>query len=158
MTPKVRCRESQPNFKHLLVTVIHRKPSGSILTISKLKRTTVSGVFEKQQWIHIHSSYQFAFSVLSSQFQRKVFSPFCRFLFGQVSIYASGLSDETPFTFANAIPGLKFHWSSSNPDVCQVKSVYALVNYPTTCIILLVLKLNPFYLLLVLPGQNTCAK
>ena len=144
MTPKVRCRESLPNFKRLLVTVIHRKPSGSIVT--------VSGVFEKQQWIHIHSSYQFAFSVLSSQFQRKVFSPFCRFLFGQVSIYASGLSDETPFTFANAMPGLKFRWSSSNPDVCQVKSVYALVNYPTTCIILLVLKLNPFYLLLVLRG------
>ncbi|CAH3168221.1 unnamed protein product [Porites lobata] len=44
----------------------------------------------------------------------------------KVSIYASGLSDETPFTFANAMPGLKFRWSSSNPDVCQVKSVYAL--------------------------------
>ena len=43
-------------------------------------------------------------------------------------MYATGLNDETPFTFANAIPGLKFYWSSTNPDVCQVKSVYALVS------------------------------
>lgn len=44
----------------------------------------------------------------------------------KISMYATGLNDETPFTFANAIPGLKFYWSSSNPDVCQVRSVYAL--------------------------------
>ncbi|XP_029186949.2 LOW QUALITY PROTEIN: nuclear pore membrane glycoprotein 210-like [Acropora millepora] len=44
----------------------------------------------------------------------------------KISMYAIGLNDETPFTFANAIPGLKFYWSSSNPDVCQVQSVYAL--------------------------------
>ena len=43
-------------------------------------------------------------------------------------MYATGLNDETPFTFANAIPGLKFYWSSTNPHVCQVKSVYALVS------------------------------
>ncbi|XP_015750175.1 PREDICTED: nuclear pore membrane glycoprotein 210-like, partial [Acropora digitifera] len=44
----------------------------------------------------------------------------------KISMYAIGLNEETPFTFANAIPGLKFYWSSSNPDVCQVQSVYAL--------------------------------
>ena len=43
-------------------------------------------------------------------------------------MYAIGLNDETPFTFANAVPGLKFFWSSTNPDVCQVKSVYVLVS------------------------------
>lgn len=35
-----------------------------------------------------------------------------------------GLNDETPFSFANAIPGLEFHWTSSNIDVCKLKSVY----------------------------------
>lgn len=43
-------------------------------------------------------------------------------------MYAAGLNDETPFTFANAVPGLKFFWTSTNPDVCQVKSVYVLVS------------------------------
>ena len=43
-------------------------------------------------------------------------------------MYATGLNDETPFTFANAVPGLKFFWTSTNPDVCQVKSVYVLVS------------------------------
>lgn len=44
----------------------------------------------------------------------------------KISMYATGLNDETPFTFANAVPGLKFFWTSTNPDVCQVKSVYVL--------------------------------
>ena len=49
-------------------------------------------------------------------------------LFLQISMYATGFNDETPFTFTDAIPSLKFHWSSTNPHVCQVQSVYALVR------------------------------
>ena len=41
-----------------------------------------------------------------------------------IALRAVGLNDETPFTFANAIPGLEFHWTSSNIDVCKLKSVY----------------------------------
>ena len=46
----------------------------------------------------------------------------------QVAIYAQGSNDETPFTFASAVPGMKFHWSTTNMDVITLASVYDKVN------------------------------
>ena len=42
----------------------------------------------------------------------------------EIGLRAVGLNDETPFGFANSIPGIEFLWSSSNIDVCKLKSVY----------------------------------
>ncbi|EDO39640.1 predicted protein [Nematostella vectensis] len=44
----------------------------------------------------------------------------------QVSLFATGWMDESPFAFANAVPGLVFNWKSNNPDVCHLKSTYHL--------------------------------
>ena len=46
----------------------------------------------------------------------------------KIGLRAVGLNDETPFSFANSIPGVEFHWSSSNIDVCKLKSVYEKVS------------------------------
>ncbi|XP_046861323.1 nuclear pore membrane glycoprotein 210-like isoform X1 [Xenia sp. Carnegie-2017] len=42
----------------------------------------------------------------------------------ETALRAVGLNDETPFSFGNIIPHLEFHWSSSNIDVCKLKSLY----------------------------------
>ena len=55
----------------------------------------------------------------------KLFVPSTRLLSGvEVAVYAYGLGDETPFSFASAFPGLSFHWSASNMDVLSLVSVY----------------------------------
>ena len=56
----------------------------------------------------------------------RIFVPSTQLLAGvEVAIYALGLNDEaTPFTFASAVPGVSFHWSSSNVDVQSLASVY----------------------------------
>lgn len=41
-----------------------------------------------------------------------------------VSVYAVGLDNESPFTFAAAVPGLTFQWSVSNMDALSITSVY----------------------------------
>lgn len=43
-------------------------------------------------------------------------------------MYATGLSDEGPFTFALPHPFLEFHWSCTNNDVAALVSVYEKVN------------------------------
>ena len=42
----------------------------------------------------------------------------------QIAVHAEGRNDETPFTFASAVPGLTFHWSATNMDVHSLVSVY----------------------------------
>ncbi len=55
----------------------------------------------------------------------KLFVPSTRLLAGEeITIYASGLSDESPFSYASASPGLSFDWSTSNMDVLTLFSVY----------------------------------
>ena len=58
----------------------------------------------------------------------------CSTCFLQVGMYAVGLSDEEPFTFATAIPHLKFHWSITNNEVALLKSVYDSVRISTVFI------------------------
>lgn len=41
-----------------------------------------------------------------------------------IEVYAVGLDNESPFTFAAAIPGLTFQWSVSNMDALSITSVY----------------------------------
>lgn len=41
----------------------------------------------------------------------------------QMPVYVIGLtSSQTPFTFANAVPGLSFHWSTTKRDILDVQS------------------------------------
>lgn len=55
----------------------------------------------------------------------KIFLPTPRLLAGvNVAIYAYGIADESPFTFASCLPGLTFHWSVSNMDTLTLSSVY----------------------------------
>lgn len=55
----------------------------------------------------------------------KLFVPSTRLLAGEeIAIYAVGLADQSPFTFASANPGLSFDWSTSNMDVFSLSSVY----------------------------------
>ena len=42
----------------------------------------------------------------------------------QIAVYAQGSNDETPFTFASAVPRMTFHWSTTNMDVITLVSVY----------------------------------
>ena len=58
-------------------------------------------------------------------------------------MYAIGLSDEEPFTFATAIPYLKFHWSISNNEVALLKSVYDSVCISTVFITLNLIQRSP---------------
>ena len=41
-----------------------------------------------------------------------------------VEVYAVGLDNESPFTFAANLPGLVFQWSVSNMDALSITSVY----------------------------------
>lgn len=55
----------------------------------------------------------------------KLFVPSTRLLAGEeIAIYAVGISDESPFSFASSNPGLLFDWSTSNMDVFSLSSVY----------------------------------
>lgn len=45
-----------------------------------------------------------------------------------MSVYAIGLTDETPISFATAMPRIKFNWMSSNDEVITLSSVYANVR------------------------------
>ena len=44
-------------------------------------------------------------------------------------MYAVGLTDQGPFTFASSHPFIKFHWSCGNNDIAVLKSVYELVSF-----------------------------
>ena len=55
----------------------------------------------------------------------KLVVPSTRLLAGEeIAVYAVDQQDESPFTFASALPGLTFHWSASNMDVLSLVSVY----------------------------------
>lgn len=55
----------------------------------------------------------------------KIFIPTPRLLSGvSIAIYALGLENESPFTFASCIPGLTFQWSVSNMDALTLSSSY----------------------------------
>ena len=55
----------------------------------------------------------------------KIFLPTPRLLSGvDVAVYAKGVSDESPFSFASCELGLDFQWSVSNMDVLSLTSVY----------------------------------
>ncbi|XP_065051433.1 nuclear pore membrane glycoprotein 210-like [Rhopilema esculentum] len=49
----------------------------------------------------------------------------------QVGMYAVGLTDQGPFTFASSHPFIKFHWSCGNNDIAVLKSVYELTGLTT---------------------------
>ncbi|XP_020785442.2 nuclear pore membrane glycoprotein 210 isoform X2 [Boleophthalmus pectinirostris] len=47
----------------------------------------------------------------------------------QMPVYVIGLtSSQTPFTFANAIPGLTFHWSTTKRDILDVQTRHTETN------------------------------
>lgn len=55
----------------------------------------------------------------------KIFIPTPRLLSGvDIAVYAKGVADESPFTFASCTPGLTFQWSVSNMDTLSLTSVY----------------------------------
>uniref|UniRef100_A0A3Q2XDM2 Uncharacterized protein n=1 Tax=Hippocampus comes TaxID=109280 RepID=A0A3Q2XDM2_HIPCM len=44
----------------------------------------------------------------------------------KMPVYVMGLTNsQTPFTFANALPGLSFHWSTTKKDIVDVQSRYS---------------------------------
>lgn len=51
------------------------------------------------------------------------------FLFFQMPVYVMGItSNQTPFSFGNAIPMLTFHWSATKRDILDVKARHSEVN------------------------------
>ncbi|XP_051914463.1 nuclear pore membrane glycoprotein 210-like isoform X2 [Hippocampus zosterae] len=47
----------------------------------------------------------------------------------QMPVYVMGLTNsQTPFTFANALPGLSFHWSTTKKDILDVQSRHSVAN------------------------------
>uniref|UniRef100_A0A3Q3D8P4 Nucleoporin 210 n=1 Tax=Hippocampus comes TaxID=109280 RepID=A0A3Q3D8P4_HIPCM len=47
----------------------------------------------------------------------------------QMPVYVMGLTNsQTPFTFANALPGLSFHWSTTKRDILDVQSRHSVAN------------------------------
>ncbi|XP_051914460.1 nuclear pore membrane glycoprotein 210-like isoform X2 [Hippocampus zosterae] len=47
----------------------------------------------------------------------------------QMPVYVMGLTNsQTPFTFANALPGLSFHWSTTKRDILDVQSRLSVAN------------------------------
>ncbi|XP_057685549.1 nuclear pore membrane glycoprotein 210-like isoform X2 [Corythoichthys intestinalis] len=47
----------------------------------------------------------------------------------QMPVYVMGLTNsQTPFTFANAVPQLSFHWSTTKRDIIDVQSRHSLAN------------------------------
>nr|XP_061802179.1 nuclear pore membrane glycoprotein 210-like [Nerophis lumbriciformis] len=47
----------------------------------------------------------------------------------QMPVYVMGLTNsQTPFTFANAVPQLTFHWSTTKTDIIDVQSRHTMAN------------------------------
>ncbi|XP_077584336.1 nuclear pore membrane glycoprotein 210-like [Stigmatopora nigra] len=47
----------------------------------------------------------------------------------QMPVYVMGLTNsQTPFTFANAVPQLSFHWSTTKTDIVDVQSRHSMAN------------------------------
>ncbi|EDV28745.1 uncharacterized protein TRIADDRAFT_51962 [Trichoplax adhaerens] len=56
----------------------------------------------------------------------KIFASTNRLVTGStMSVYAVGLTDETPISFGSAMPRIKFNWISSNDEVITISSIYS---------------------------------
>ncbi|XP_077380724.1 nuclear pore membrane glycoprotein 210-like isoform X2 [Festucalex cinctus] len=66
----------------------------------------------------------------------RISAPITRIMTGmQMPVYVMGLSNsQTPFTFANALPSLTFHWSSTKRDILNVQSRHSMV-YDKLCML-----------------------
>lgn len=66
-------------------------------------------------------------------------------------VYVMGLTNsQTPFSFANVLPSLTFHWSTTKRDILDVQPRHIEVSLSS---LMLHLPLNHFYFLLLFPSE-----
>jgi nuclear pore complex protein Nup210 len=108
-----------------LNTTVCTVDSAGVITANSPGQTTVAVVSqsgEVRKVVHTEATVQVIVLKLTGV---KISAPSSQLLIRtEISVYAIGRNDETPFSFASTVPGLKFHWSSSNGDLVLLHSVY----------------------------------